>query len=132
MKILFIDDDLSVLLVTKLMIESLGYELILCDGGLAGIEALHKGDDIGLIFLDLMMPDINGIEVLRRIKASSQFKAIPVILQTGAISTDEIDEAYKLGIVGLLNKPYNKRDIKLMIEKFGSGREINQVNNMAK
>jgi CheY-like chemotaxis protein len=119
MKILFIDDDLSVLLVTKLMIESLRYELILADGGVAGIEALHANDNINLIFLDLMMPDMTGIEVLEIIKANESFKNIPVVLQTGAISSDEINAAYELGIAGLLTKPYNKQDLKLMIEKFG-------------
>lgn len=109
--ILFIDDDPIVLLISKMMLEGLGYNVITAEGGLIGIEML-KTNNIDIILLDLMMADIYGLDVLKYIRKSQKFKNIPVILQTGIKNNKDIDAAYKFSDVYVLSKPYNKDDLK--------------------
>ena len=78
-KILFIDDDPTILLISEMMLKDLGYDVITADGGVSGIELL-KTNDIDLILLDLMMADIYGLDVLKYIKEKEEFKNIPVVL----------------------------------------------------
>ena len=110
-KILFIDDDPTILLISEIMLEALGYDVITADGGVSGIELL-KTNIIDLVLLDLMIPDIYGLDVLKYIKEKEEFKNIPVIIQTGIKDSDEINKAYKLGASYVLLKPYNQKDLK--------------------
>ena len=109
-KILFIDDDPTILLISEIMLEALGYDVITADGGVSGIELL-KTNSIDLVLLDLMIPDIYGLDVLKYIKEKEEFKNIPVIIQTGIKDSDEINKAYKLGAAYVLLKPYNQKDL---------------------
>ena len=113
-KILFIDDDPTILLISEIMLEALGYDVITADGGVSGIELL-KTNIIDLVLLDLMIPDIYGLDVLKYIKEKEEFKNIPVIIQTGIKDSDEINKAYKLGASYVLLKPYNQKDLKDII-----------------
>jgi len=112
--ILFIDDDPTILLISEIMLEALGYDVITADGGVSGIELL-KTNIIDLVLLDLMIPDIYGLDVLKYIKEKEEFKNIPVIIQTGIKDSDEINKAYKLGASYVLLKPYNQKDLKDII-----------------
>ena len=113
-KILFIDDDPTILLISEMMLKDLGYDVITADGGGSGIELL-KTNDIDLILLDLMMADIYGLDVLKYIKDKEEFKNIPVVIQSGIKDSDEINKAYKLGASYVLLKPYNQKDLKDII-----------------
>ena len=114
-KILFIDDDPTVGLISKIMLEDLGYDVIIIGEGRLCIDML-KTNNIDLILLDLMMPDIYGLDILKSIKEKEEFKNIPVILQTGIQDSNEIDAAYKLGAAYVLLKPYNNEDLKNALE----------------
>ncbi len=115
-KILFVDDDLVALKMGELMLKSLGYRVFAAVGGESALQVLEE-EEIDLIFLDIMMPDIYGIEVLKRLKKNPKFSHIPVVVQTGVRNKKELEEICKLGVVGLMAKPYSKRDMKKMIEK---------------
>ena len=119
-KILFIDDDPTILLISKLMLEDLGYDVIIAEGGVIGIDMLkksNKNNNIDLILLDLMMPDICGLDVLKWIKKDQKFKHIPVILQTGVQTRNDINTARKFSNVHVLLKPYDKEDLKDVLKE---------------
>ena len=123
-KVLFIDDDPTILLISKLMLEDLGYDVIIAEGGVIGIEMLkksNKNNDIALILLDLMMPDICGLDVLKWIKKDQKFKHIPVILQTGVQTSNDINTARGFSNVHVLLKPYDKEDLKDMLRSCNMG-----------
>lgn len=123
-KVLFIDDDPTILLISKLMLEDLGYDVIIAEGGVIGIEMLkksNKNNDIALILLDLMMPDICGLDVLKWIKKDQKFKHIPVILQTGVQTSNDINTARGFSNVHVLLKPYDKEDLKDMLKSCNMG-----------
>jgi len=123
-KILFIDNDPTILLISEIMLEDLGYNVITANGGVRGIELL-KTNIIDLVLLDLMLPDIYGIDLLQYIKTEEEFKNIPVIIQTGIKDTAEMNRAYKLGAAYILLKPYNKNDLKDIV-----GSELQAMNKL--
>lgn len=119
-KVLFIDDDPTILLISKLMLEDLGYDVIIAEGGVIGIEMLkksNKNNNIDIILLDLMMPDICGLDVLKWIKKDQKFKHIPVILQTGVQTSNDINTAREFSNVHVLLKPYDQEDLKDVLKE---------------
>ena len=107
--ILMIDDEESCLISMELILKSSGYNLIKASGGHEALEILTKHNDIDLILLDLMMPDMYGLNVLEKIKEHPKLSTIPIILQSGTSDIAEIEKAYKLGIVSHIHKPYNRQ-----------------------
>ena len=108
-KILFIDDEISILEVTKLLLSSLGFEAYLVSSGKIATEILSdkaKQQEIKIIFLDLTMPKMGGLEVLEWINKNNI--KIPTILQTGIEDKKEIEKANALGIKDYIIKPYTK------------------------
>ena len=119
-KVLFIDDYPTILLISNLMLEDLGYDVIIAEGGVIGIEMLKKSiknNNIDIILLDLMMPDICGLDVLKWIKKDQKFKHIPVILQTGVQTSNDINTAREFSNVHVLLKPYDKEDLKDVLKE---------------
>jgi DNA-binding response OmpR family regulator len=80
-KIVYIEDHEDMIDLVKLILEPKGYEIIGAIGGREGIETVQR-EKPDLVLLDLMMPDMDGWEVHRRMKADEQLKTIPVIVVT--------------------------------------------------
>jgi two-component system, response regulator len=76
-------------------------EFLFCTGAYAGRPQVQPR----LILLDLKMPKVDGIEVLRRVKADEQLKAIPVVVMTSSHEDQDIVESYRLGVNSYLVKP---------------------------
>lgn len=114
--VLVIDDEEIVLTSASFILEALGYTPLCSQGGAVALELLkEKVPD--LILLDLMMPGMNGDEFLNIIRNSEKLKNIPVIIQTGFPNAEELQNMKKLGISGLLKKPYDKQDITQILSK---------------
>jgi two-component system phosphate regulon response regulator PhoB len=102
-KILLIEDDptLSDLLMRKLSLE--GYAGYHSQDGRSGLaEAKHLKPD--LILLDIIMEDIDGIEVLRQLKSTTQTKNIPVVMLTNVSAKEKMEEAKSLGAIDFWEK----------------------------
>ncbi|AIL65888.1 Sensor histidine kinase [Rickettsiales bacterium Ac37b] len=116
--ILIIDDEDACLMSMELLLFGSGYNLHKAAGGYAGLEYLKEhSKEIDLILLDLMMPDIYGLNVLAEIKQNPELAKIPVILQTGSSDSAEIERAFTLGIVTYIKKPYQKQAIMAELER---------------
>ena len=85
------------------------YTLVKASGGAAGLQYLREhGQSIDLVLLDLMMPDIHGLDVLEYIRKSSYLTHLKVILQSGVADEKDIKKAQSIGIDGYIKKPYQK------------------------
>jgi len=100
-KIMFVDDDPSILDAAKTAIESYGYKVITAK---SGEECLEKIGDANLVFLDIKMPGMDGIEVLKKIKERDE--SLPVIMITAYATVDTAIEAMKLGAFDYIRKPF--------------------------
>ncbi|MEQ9115831.1 MAG: response regulator [Rickettsiales bacterium] len=105
---LLIDDEDSCIVSTKLMLEGGGYDVETVSSGKEALIVLkEKFKDISVILLDLMLPDISGVEIMKKIASSPKLRKIPVIIQTGVSENQEISSAMSEGAVSCLRKPYS-------------------------
>jgi len=104
-KILVIEDDkfLRELISQKLLKE--GYDIAEANDGEKGIEAVKK-ENPGLVLLDLILPGIDGFEVLARIKADPEISEIPIIILSNLGQKDDIEKGLKMGAADYLIKAH--------------------------
>jgi DNA-binding response OmpR family regulator len=104
-KILLVEDDpfLLNMYVTKFEME--GFSVVVADDGEKGVKSAVK-ELPDIILLDIMLPKMNGFEVLEKIKGADETKKIPVILLTNLSQKDEIEKAASLGAVDYLIKAH--------------------------
>ena len=110
LRVLVIDDDPDILLLCRLNLGSAGMDVLEARGGEEGIAAsLVELPDV--IVLDLMMPQVDGIEVLRRLKAEPQTSTIPVVVITAKVLGDDQDLTRALGADIVMMKPFTMREL---------------------
>ena len=107
-KILVVDAETGVRESLKLILGD-HYDLILADKSEEVLSVLKNAQDVGLVLLDVKMPKVNGLELLKAIK--EEFPAMKVILVTGYKSVETASEAANLGADGYIVKPFKSKDI---------------------
>ena len=105
LKIITIDDDPVVRTLIKKTFSSLGFEVITAADGFEGLQAIENNQP-DIIFLDIMMPIIDGLEVLKRIKATPKIAKIPVIMFTAISDGQMVVESSKFGAEDYIIKPF--------------------------
>jgi CheY-like chemotaxis protein len=116
-KILVIEDNQDCRNILVLQLRTLGYDIIEADSGNAGVEkALLEIPD--LIFMDLKMDGINGIEATRRLKSNPLTQGIPIIVSTAWIADSSIKEVLAAGAAVVLTKPVTHDLLRDVLQKF--------------
>jgi putative two-component system response regulator len=104
-RILVVDDDENILNLEKTILEQKGFSVTTAGGGAEALAALaDKGFD--LILLDVMMPEVDGFTVCRKIKEDPRLKDIPVIFLTAKGGGEALAEGFESGAVMYINKPF--------------------------
>ena len=107
-KILICDDEEGIRESLKLILGDY-YNLIITTDGLQCLDCLKNADDIGLTMLDIKMPKVNGLDILKQIKKLNP--SLPVIIVTGYKSVETATEAVRLGASGYIVKPFKSEEI---------------------
>ncbi len=117
LKVLAVDDDIINLKLLKSMLlkTSYVYEVIEAKNGADAIAVLKIHDDVDIVLLDIIMPVMGGIEMLKVLRADENMEQLPVIVLT----TDETKktEALESGANGFLMKPIRERDLSMKISQ---------------
>ena len=104
LSVLVVDDvPLNILLIKK-MLSQYTFEIRTANGGQAALDAIAQKKP-NLVLLDLMMPGIDGFEVIRRLRAADDTKDLPIILLSALNSEQDISKGFKLGANDFINKP---------------------------
>jgi DNA-binding response OmpR family regulator len=108
--ILIVDDLPSNIQLVASILRGAGYQVLPATGGQ---QALHcaRNPPPDLILLDLVMPEIDGFEVCRRLKADPETSAIPVIFLTAAVESQQIVKGLEVGGVDYVTKPFNPPEL---------------------
>jgi CheY-like chemotaxis protein len=105
--ILVVDDEIINLQIIREYLEDTSYQLDLVTSAEQAWEHLDGGGQpFDLVILDRMMPGMNGIELLKRMKADPRFTTIPVVMQTAATAPEQVREGIEAGAYYYLAKPY--------------------------
>jgi CheY-like chemotaxis protein len=126
-KILVVDDEPINLDIIAECLGDQGYQLEMASDGIEAWEALSRDPDgFSMMLLDRMMPRMNGLELLRKIRADSRFQRMPVIMQTAAGSPEQVREGLSAGAFYYLVKPYDPETmiaiVASAVEKIEAGR----------
>lgn len=116
LKVLVVDDDPMILKMVKTVLENstLGFEVLLTNSGRQGIE-IAKSQIPDLILLDLMMPEMDGIEVCEHLRASRLTYLIPIIMLTASASSIHRLDALRTGVDEYLSKPFDPEELEARI-----------------
>jgi len=104
-RILVVDDDENILNLERTILEGKGFEVTAASSGHLALEILAK-DVFDLILLDVMMPEVDGFTVCRKIKEDSRLKDVPVIFLTAKGGGEALAEGFESGAVMYINKPF--------------------------
>lgn len=113
--ILIVDDNPMNLMLTSHVLENEGYHTRTAEDGISGLAAISTEIPI-LILLDVMMPEMNGYEVCRRIKENEKWIDIPVIFLTANIQTENIVEGFHAGGVDYITKPFKSEELLVRVK----------------
>lgn len=106
-RVLVVDDEQLNLFIIEEFLAQEDIELEMHSNPLEAWASLSAPDsDFSLVVLDRMMPELDGMELLRRMKREARFADIPVIMQTAASSPDQVREGLEAGAYYYLTKPY--------------------------
>jgi excisionase family DNA binding protein len=108
--VLIVDDDESLREYVRVNLEAEGYEVREAGSAEEGLEALGERSP-DLILLDVMMPQVDGWETLRRIQEHTGVGAIPVIMFSGKVDETSASEAESRGVQGFIGKPFDPRSL---------------------
>jgi DNA-binding response OmpR family regulator len=122
-KILFVEDDLSLGLVTKDSLELHGYTIKHCEDGEAGWKAYQK-EKFDLCILDVMLPKLDGFELAERIRKEDQHTPI-IFLTAKSLQEDKIT-GLKLGGDDYITKPFSIEELALKIDVFLKRRQVSK------
>src|SRR4030043_1895956 len=109
-KILIVDDDLDTLRLVGLMLQHQGYRIIAPSRVIQAI-ALSQGDKPDMVLLDIMMPDMDGYEVARKMRSDPATSSIPIIMFTAKTQVDDKVEGFEAGADDYLTKPTQPREL---------------------
>ncbi len=122
-KLLLVEDEEFISYIYKRQFELSGYSVDTAPEGLSGLKALQN-NKYDLILLDIMMPGMNGIDVLKKVKEDVLTKEIPVIMVTNLAQDDIMAQAFKLGAAAYWIKANNSpQEIVKQIDKFFEEKE---------
>jgi len=111
--ILVVDDDEIVRKLCETVLTQAGYELMLASSGVEALSLLRTQRP-SLILMDMMMPDMDGLETMSRIKSVEQFSSIPIIMVTGNSERSVITNCLKVGAIDFVVKPFERE---VLLEK---------------
>ncbi len=113
--ILTVDDEIHILELLRYNLETAGYNVIQAESGEEGLEILDK-NDIDAVLLDLMLPGIDGLEVLRRIRTNPEKRKTPVIMLTA--KGEEFDKVLglEMGADDYIAKPFSVRELQARLK----------------
>ena len=105
--VLVVDDDMLVREFFREELEAVGCSTVVAANGVQALERV-AAQLPQLILLDINMPEMDGLEVLRRLKRNPVTKAIPILMITAAQDTNDVEAAFKLGAANYVLKPIQR------------------------
>ena len=115
--ILVADDEPHIGRIIKMKLEQGPFRVSLAYDGQEALDMLNDGEQIDLALLDLMMPKLSGLDVLRRIREQERFKSLPCIILTAGGDAKHERDALELGATQFLTKPFSPKKLYALVAR---------------
>jgi CheY-like chemotaxis protein len=116
-RVLLVDDDLRNLLALTPVLESWGIVVAAAGDGREALETLHEDNLFDIIFMDLMMPELDGFETISRIKSDDALATIPIVALTAKTAAEDRQRARANGACDFLAKPVDPTELKRVLDR---------------
>jgi two-component system cell cycle response regulator DivK len=116
-KVLIIDDDSRNIFALSAVLRAKKYTCLSASSAKDGFEILVKDDDVGVVLMDMMMPDMDGYEAMSKMKADSKMKNIPVIAVTAQAMVGDRERCLDAGASSYVSKPVNVDELVMQLKK---------------
>jgi CheY-like chemotaxis protein len=117
--VLVVDDQPSILQLERDILELEGHHVLSAPGGHEALQLLQEGDRPDVIVCDLVMPEMDGLELIRRLKADPRLSTVPVIVCSG--HPHLCREAFDAGAEAFFRKPFTSRVLLELVERCVQG-----------
>lgn len=113
-KIIVVDDDLDICELLDMKLRQFDYDVRTAQSGAQALEMMRDLQP-QLVILDIMMPAMSGMDVLRQMRSESAIAVIPVILMTSKRQEQDVNTGFALGVVDYIIKPFNLKDLVVQV-----------------
>jgi HAMP domain-containing protein/signal transduction histidine kinase/CheY-like chemotaxis protein len=114
-KVLIVDDDLRNVFALAGALEAYDIEVLCAENGRAGIETLNQNPDVGVVLMDIMMPEMDGYETMQAIRRIERFKNLPIIALTAKAMKADRDKCLEAGASDYIAKPIDMDQLLSML-----------------
>lgn len=122
-RVFVVDDSKMILNIYRSVLHNLGYEPVLFEFPAEAIKRIQE-EEPDLIFTDLNMPEISGVELTKTVRKRHSKESLPIVMVTTQNECQDNDAAIKAGVNAILNKPFNEKMLKAVMEaQLGGGRQ---------
>ena len=119
-----VDDNPDSVTIMRGILETQHCEVLVASGGVEALK-LVKREKVDLLLLDIMMPEMSGLEVLQRIKEDAATRRLPVILVTAKTQDDDLLSGYQYGADYYITKPFTAKQLLFGVNLFlGKGESV--------
>ena len=108
MKAIVIDDSRAIRMVIRNILREVGFEVLEAGNGREALEVLEESGDVDLALVDWNMPEMNGLEFVKALRANQEYKDLPVCMVTTETEMSRMVEALEAGANDYLMKPFAK------------------------
>jgi two-component system, OmpR family, alkaline phosphatase synthesis response regulator PhoP len=120
LKILVCDDERHIVRLIQVNLERQGYTVVTAFDGKEGLEKI-RAEKPNLVVLDVMMPYMDGFEVLKTLRREPETEALPVIMLTAKAQDKDVFEGYHYGADMYLTKPFNPMELVSFVKRITDG-----------
>ncbi len=115
-RILLVDDEPDAVATVEFVLIGSGYQVFVAKNGIEALEQA-RWEKPDLVIMDIMMPEMDGLEACRHFKTDSSLKSIPIIMLTARGQVRDINDAFAFGAYSYIIKPFDLMDLEERIEK---------------
>jgi CheY-like chemotaxis protein len=124
-KLLLVDDDMRTVYALSAVLRAKGAEVLVADTGRAALEALAQHPDVELVLMDIMMPEMDGYEAIRRLRLDPRFARLPVIALTAKAMKGDREKCLEVGATDYLAKPIDPESLAVILRERLPGARAN-------
>jgi two-component system alkaline phosphatase synthesis response regulator PhoP/two-component system response regulator VicR len=122
LKVLVCDDERHIVRLIQVNLERQGYNVVTAFDGKEGLEKI-RSEKPNLVVLDVMMPYMDGFEVLKTIRREPETESLPVIMLTAKAQDKDVFEGYHYGADMYLTKPFNPMELVTFVKRIAQGND---------
>lgn len=121
--IVFCEDDPAIQKLVRVALRSVTRQLLIADNGRDGLALVERARP-AVVFTDVAMPEMSGIELCRAIKGTPALAAIPVVLVTASAQRSEVEAGMRCGAAEVLVKPFAVDYLRALARRYGAPRSV--------